>query len=187
MNKRDIVLIGPMGVGKSTIGKLLASHLKLPQRSMDEYRWDYYKEIGYDHEHVKKLDQTEGTFGVYRYWKPFEIHAVERLLEEHSNCVIDFGAGHSVYEDDAYLQRAKDALKPFQYVILLLPSPDKTLCLKCLNGDESDGDAELNRHFIEHKSNYELATHIVYTEGAKPDETLAEVLTLIGELDCSLN
>ncbi|WP_438464410.1 shikimate kinase [Marinomonas sp. PE14-40] len=179
MNKLDIVLIGPMGVGKSTIGKLLASHLKLPQKSMDEYRWDYYKEIGYDQAYARELDQTEGGLSVYRYWKQFEIHAVERLLEEHNNCVIDFGAGHSVYEDDAYLQRAKAALKPFQYVILLLPSPDKALCIKHLNGDEIDEDAELNRHFIEHKSNYELATHIVYTEGATPDETLAEVLKVI--------
>lgn len=78
------------------------------------------------------------------------------------------------------MQRAKDALKPFKYVILLLPSPDKTLCLKCLNGDESDEDAELNRHFIEHKSNYELATHIVYTEGATPEETATEIMQVLG-------
>lgn len=44
----DIILIGPQTAGKSTVGKLLADTLSLPQCSMDEKRWDYYKEIEYD-------------------------------------------------------------------------------------------------------------------------------------------
>jgi shikimate kinase len=44
----DIILIGPIGAGKSTVGSLLAVQLGLPQCSMDERRWHYYKEIGYD-------------------------------------------------------------------------------------------------------------------------------------------
>ena len=44
----DIVLIGPVRSGKSTLGKLLAQRLNLPQVSIDELRWRYYKEVGYD-------------------------------------------------------------------------------------------------------------------------------------------
>ena len=43
-----IILIGPLGAGKSTIGHLLAKKLGLPQCSVDDVRWKYYEEIGYD-------------------------------------------------------------------------------------------------------------------------------------------
>jgi replication-associated recombination protein RarA len=42
----EIILIGPIGAGKSSVAELLSSRLSLPQQSMDERRWDYYKEIG---------------------------------------------------------------------------------------------------------------------------------------------
>jgi shikimate kinase len=100
----DIILIGPISVGKSTVGSLLSQRLGWTQRSMDDLRWDYYQEIGYDEELAKHKRETEGFWGLYRYWKPFEAYAVERLLAEHQQCVIDFGAGHSVYEDAVLFQ-----------------------------------------------------------------------------------
>ncbi|EDX83128.1 hypothetical protein S7335_306 [Synechococcus sp. PCC 7335] len=93
----DIILIGPQTAGKSTVGALLANRLNLPQCSMDEHRWRYYQEIGYDEALAKQKQKTEGARGLIQYWKPFEAYTVERLLLEHTNCVIDFGAGHSVY------------------------------------------------------------------------------------------
>ncbi len=95
----DIILIGPIGAGKSTVGALLADRLHLPQCSMDEHRWDYYREIGYNEELAKHKREIEGFWGIYQYWEPFEAHAVERLLSKYKNCVVDFGSGHSVYED----------------------------------------------------------------------------------------
>jgi hypothetical protein len=41
----DIVLIGPIRSGKSTIGRLLAEQLDVPQISMDALCWDYYNEL----------------------------------------------------------------------------------------------------------------------------------------------
>ena len=35
----DIVLLGPVRAGKSTVGRLLAQRLDLPQISIDEVRW----------------------------------------------------------------------------------------------------------------------------------------------------
>src|SRR3954453_3382277 len=121
---REVVLIGPMGVGKSTQGKLLAEALGLPQCSVDKPRWDFYAEIGFDDKKQREIGEKEGFEGIYRYWKPFEAHAVERLLADHHDCVIDFGAGHSVFETGALFERVRKALEPYPNVVLLLPSPD---------------------------------------------------------------
>src|SRR5512141_136935 len=92
----DIVLIGPVRAGKSTIGKLLAQRLGLPQVSLDAGRRRYYAECGYDEALAKEIRTRGGFLALFLYWQLFDAHAVERLLEEHRRCVIDFGAG--IYE-----------------------------------------------------------------------------------------
>jgi shikimate kinase len=111
-----IILIGAICAGKSTIAQMLSEQLKIPRYELDENRWRIYKEIGYDEQQASKVAKAEGITGIIRYWKPFEAYAVERVLATQSNCVIDFGAGHSVYEDQALFQRVEHALKPFPHV-----------------------------------------------------------------------
>lgn len=179
----DIILIGPQGAGKSTIGKLLADQLGLPQCSMDKLRWDYYKEIGYDEKLAQHKRETEGVWGIIQYWKPFEAHAVERLLSEHQNCVIDFGAGHSVYENASLFRRVETALAPYANVILLMPSPDLEETLQLLNERNKELSEDIrstNNHFVRHPSNYKLAKFTVYTKGKTPEKIRDEILNLVG-------
>lgn len=181
----EIILIGPQGAGKSTIGALLSERLGLPQRSMDTQRWDYYREIGYDDALAQQKRETEGAWGIIQYWKPFEAYAVERLLSEHQNCVIDFGAGHSVYEDALLFERVRRALAPYPNVVLLMPSPDLDETLQILNERNQelpDDIRNTNEHFVRHPSNYELAKLTVYTKGQTPEETGNEILNLLNIL-----
>ena len=178
----DIILIGPQTVGKSTVGGLLAERLGLPQYSMDDERWAYYKEIGYDEALAKKKRETEGAWGIIRYWIPFEAHAVERLLADRTNCVIDFGAGHSVYDDPLLFQRVQKALASYANVVLLLPSSDVEESIHILNErnqDLPDDIRNTNEHFLRHPSNYELAKFTVYTKAKTPQETCSEILRLV--------
>ena len=173
----DIILIGAMGAGKSTIGKLLAQKLELPQVSMDRLRWNYYSEVGWSKEKQKEIADKEGFAGVYRYWKQYDLYAVERLLNEHQDCVIDFGAGHSIYEDDEDFDRARELLATYQ-VVLLLPSPDlneSVAILRQRNQLTIDG-MEVNRFLITHPSNRKLAKQVVYTTGKTPADTRDEIL-----------
>jgi len=177
----EIILIGPIGAGKSTVGKLLSEKLNLPQVEMDELRTKYYIEIGYDEAVAKSKRETEGFWGMYQYWKPFEAHAVERLLSEHKDCVIDFGAGHSVFEDEKLFDRVQKILAPYKNVFLLLPSPDLDESINILNEREEflhEMKPNINEHFIKHHSNYDLAKHIIYTKDKTPEETCEEILHL---------
>ena len=180
--KFEIVLIGPSGCGKSTIAALLSKKLGLPRRSIDEVRWKYYDEIGYDLDVARHKHNQEGFWGLYRYWKPFEAHAVKRLLEDFRDCVFDLGGGNSVYEDDGLFEQVRELLAPYPHVILLLPTPDLDESLQILNARiqyESDSQREVNEHFLRHHSNYDLAKLIVYTKGKTPEETCDEIVKWI--------
>ncbi len=178
----DIILIGPQGCGKSTIGEMLALKLGLPQYSMDTLRWDYYKEIGYDREKADKLLDEKGFYELYKYLKPFDAHAVERIFAEHSGCVIDFGAGHSVYEDDELFRRVEKAMLPYKNVVLLMPTPDKGESVKILNdkwGEDKSSGIDFHEHFVKHHSNYDLAKIIIYIKDKRPEQTCEEILEKI--------
>lgn len=179
-----VILIGPIGAGKSTMGQLLAEKLELTQVSLDDLRFDYYREIGYDEAYAEELRAREGFLPLYRYWKRFEAHAVGRVLEDYSNCVFDFGAGHSVYEDDALFQRVTAILQPYPHVVLILPSPDldeSVAVLREREGEIVDGGVDFHEHFVKHHSNHDLAKIVVYTQGKTPEETCEEILVSINE------
>ena len=183
-----IILIGPMCAGKSTVGKLLADRLGIKGYELDDLRQDYYDEIGYDKKQASEIaNGEEGMMGLIKYWKPFEVYAVERVVSEHQNCVLSFGAGHSVFEDAELFTRVKNALAPFDYIILLLPSPDLDDSVKTLNSRFSNllerevGKVDpkllgLNEHFVKHPSNHQLAKFTIYTQGKSPEDTCNEIL-----------
>jgi shikimate kinase len=182
-----IILIGPISAGKSTIAALLAEKLNVSRISLDDERWKYYDEIGYDKEAVSKAADEHGMLGVLQYWKPFEAHSVKRILEDHRNCVIDFGAGHSVYEDETLFSQVERVLAPYPNVIMLLPSPDPDESIKILNtrfeellmrevGKADPALFEVNAQFVRHPSNYKLAKIVIYTKDKTPDDTCAEII-----------
>src|ERR1700756_5233005 len=118
-----VILIGPMKVGKSTVARLLADSLGLERNGLDKRRWSYFAEMGYDENKARSLAEERGVGAILSYWKPFEVHAVERHLADARDCVIDLGAGYSVQDDPILRERMRRALAPFPNVVLLEPSP----------------------------------------------------------------
>ncbi len=181
---QTIILIGPMGAGKTTIGKLISEQLGLQNVSLDEIRQPYYDEIGYDNAVAKQIHSERGMAGILEYWKPFEAHSVERVLQDYDNCVIDFGAGQSVYDDEALFAKVKMALEPYPNVVLLIPSADKDEAIQALDTRiPPDVPAEIipwykdmNAYFVRHHANTDLAKIVVYTQAKTPDETCDEII-----------
>lgn len=177
----DIVLIGPVGAGKSTVGRLLAQKIGVRQVSLDALCWDYYKEIGFNEQ------KGTGPDGMIA-WQ-FNAHAVERMLSEHSGCVFDFGAGHSVFREEEALARVQTALSTYRNVILLLPSPDTEVSSRVLHERNAHNEwlskfrmqrgYAPNEHFLRHPSNKKLATKVIYTLGRTPEQTCDDIMNAI--------
>lgn len=192
MIRSTVVLIGPMSTGKSTLAKKLAKKLGVPRVELDEVRQRFYQEIGYNEKYASDIVGKEGMRGLIDYWKPYEAHAVERALQVYKDCVIDFGAGHSVYEDQVLFRRVDQALKPYQYVFLILPSPDLDRSVEIVNerfsqllldevGKVDPELLDLNEHFVQHPSNHLLAKKTFYTEGHSASKTCQAMLEWIEE------
>ncbi|MCA9917262.1 MAG: hypothetical protein KC445_04885 [Anaerolineales bacterium] len=183
-----IALIGPMCAGKSSTARLLAQRLEMQYVELDALRWNYYQEIGFDEQMATLLKSSEpGLLQRASYWKPFEAYAVERAVQDYPNCVLDFGAGNGVYEDEALLNRVKQTLAAVPHVFLLLPSPDNEEATAVVNkrfarllqevaGTVSPEALLLNEHFVKHPSSRQLATQIVYTGEQTPAQVCDAIL-----------
>ncbi len=176
--KSEILLIGPIGSGKTTVAELLYMRTMLPHRSMDLLRWGYFEEIGYDRHAAREEFLVGGFWGLYHYWKPFEAYAVKRMLEDFRECIFDFGGSQTVYEDAELFEQVRGLFAPYPHVILLMPSPDKEESINILHARNAYGSEEqlvVNEHFVRHHSNYDLAKHIAYTKDKTPEQTCEEI------------
>jgi len=176
----DIVLIGPVAVGKTTVGRLLAAELAVPLVSMDDHRFDYYREAGYDDELVRRILAAEGPDGVLSYWSRFDPYSIERLLKDHRGSVIDMGGGSTVCDTPEQLARTKAALAPYPNVVLLMPFADRERSLAFLNQrtGHTDRAPHGNSRFVGHPSNDELARMTVLVAGRTPEEVAHAVLSV---------
>lgn len=167
--KNSIILIGPMGSGKSTIGKVLYDKLALPRVSLD------------NREALSDLYQERKNF---KNFKEFEFFLTGTILTNlDTPKIIDFGAGHSVYENPIMFLEMDNLIRRFKNVVLLIPSDDKEESLTILNQRkkiESASEREQdNRHFIYSPCNYELATITQYTKDKEPETITNEIINNI--------
>ncbi|RKD69538.1 shikimate kinase [Sinobaca qinghaiensis] len=181
----SVVMIGPICSGKSTVSALLADMLQSPRCCMDSIRFSYYKELGFSEEKQEHIRKKEGFPGVYQYWKPFEAHAVKRALEDFPDHIHDFGAGHSVQEEQGSASVVKKALHAAE-VFLLLPSPDiekskNILRQQLLHRTHNPAVLDINDYFAEHGMNRELADHIIYTDNKSAQTVGIEIKKILQE------
>jgi hypothetical protein len=180
----SIILIGPFGSGKSTLAELLSERLNMPTESLDRHQ-HYYKEAGHDIDEFKRLQREVSPRAADLYFQTFFPPAVECLLADYPHHIIDLGAGHTVYEDQAAFERVRQALAPFPNVVLVLPSPgpdESVLVLRERAKDKMGGSFFLNSDFdyfsfwVNSPCNATLAKITVYTEGKTPEQTADDVL-----------
>jgi hypothetical protein len=117
----EIILIGPVCTGKSTLAPVLADRLHVPRVSLDQISLTYLEALGYGEATLSNVQQElnqgeatlsnvqQGSLATYRQWEPFFVSAVELLLRKHFDRIIDLGAGHSHYQDLRCLLALKES------------------------------------------------------------------------------
>lgn len=177
-----VVLIGAIGVGKSTVAPLVAERLGREVVDLDDLRGEFYATLDYDNAHADELAQRDGVLALLQYWKPFELALVEHVVGL-PDAVLDFGAGHSHFDDPEQFRRAAAALAP-HHVVLLEPVTDVDESLRLLEArapEEYRGVVvELNENFLRSASNRALADHIVETGARTPVELATTIVELVG-------
>ena len=171
ISDQSILFIGPMGTGKSTISKKIGHELNMPVISLD------------DREKLSQYYSQENTFP---HFKDFEFYLTASVLTNlKMPSIIDFGAGHSIYEKDVMFYEMKKLISKFSNVVYLLPCRDKVESEKILQerlqkrNHFSVSQLQNNHHFLNSGCNEALATIREYTGNKTVDEISQEVLEKI--------
>lgn len=167
----SILLIGPMGSGKSSVSRKLYELTGMNKVSLDDDR--QLKEL---YEHASE----------FKNFKEFEFYLTSSVLTSiNEPTIIDFGGGHSVYENPIMFYEMKKLIKKFKNTFLMLPSKDLNESLRILNERLSsrksniDNASSVNKYFLESKCNYELASYIIHTKDMKVEEIANMILMQI--------
>lgn len=167
--KESIILIGPSGAGKSSVAEELCKMTNMPRLCLDRIA-NKANATG-----LKKNFKSEDEFNC------FMISEVLKSVKEHDEYgIVDFGDGHSVYDDILIFEDVKEMLHPFQNIVLLLPSQDEQKALEIMK-KRSTGDTRNNQKFFESPCNKELATMTIYENGRTPSEVAEEIISRIKE------
>lgn len=121
----EIILVGPMGVGKTTLALHLSEKLGLLNYPIDRLKWYYRFKKGYNLAKGTNILKEKGFQELANYFNDyFDNNDLAQILDEFRGGIFDFGASHSHYDNYSDLLEAKRILAPFPNVILLLPTDD---------------------------------------------------------------
>ena len=179
LDSEPIILIGPLKVGKTTIGKLLAKRLSCSYVSLDNLERSYTETVGFDGDIAATIQAHQGDLAWYTYRRQFFDEAVVQFLAEHNSGVLELGGGHPILPNEEKQSRVNRALEPFGKVILLLPTSDIQESLHILKSRQKAEylNPDLNEEFLKDNRFLELAKFTFYTEGKSPDETCDDIIS----------
>ena len=179
-----IVLIGPMGAGKTTLSRALSEAVGVPYAPLD---WVGFHAMVRDGLDVRAYEADETWADKHRRRMPHLIAAVEDAIRSFPEFLLDFGAGHAHFETEDEQARLRSVLGPLPNVFLVMPCADpaeaEAICLArdkarwAKAGHEWDATrAPYHRAFVRSEAFREVAKHTVLTEGRSVQDCVAEML-----------
>lgn len=139
---------------------------------------------------IANQDKRSGFMNNFKNSDEYNAHMIKKVLEKAKvdgiPGIVDFGAGHSVYEDLQTFNEVKRELKKFSNIILLLPSVNIEESLRIM-AQRSTGNYSTNEKFIMSQCNRELATMTVYENNRNPNQIANEIIENIKERERNNN
>jgi shikimate kinase len=170
-----IVLMGPIGVGKTTQAKLLSKALDAPVCTYDEVKYQYRKNIGFEEEIAESIYENQGLYAMLCYMNEFKSKILGPIVNDHPGHIIDLGGGAQCFDEPHQVELARKAFETIEDVFLLMPSESVTVSQQLLFHFKEK--YPINDYLIEHDSNKILAKKVVYTLHKSPQEVLNELLS----------
>ncbi len=165
-----LVLIGFMGAGKSTLGRLLANRLECPLVDLDQ-------EIARIHGQIHELFSKVGESG----FRAIEHHQLHQILPTLANpAVLALGGG-------AFLQRAnRELLANHGATIIFIDAPFELLRTRIENSSTQRPLARdpkrLRELYEQRRPIYQLAHHTFQSSESDPSELLTSMVQLAKQL-----
>jgi len=123
-----ITLVGPRGVGKSTVGKDLAEKLNFKFIDLDKYMMKYLEEdggiMGYTKKYGEKLNDV--SKGWHKYMKKLKEYIITILFPsiKNENVILDCGGGTTYSEFKEESKQIADFLKSKSTFVLIEADKD---------------------------------------------------------------
>ena len=174
-SNQKIILLGYMGCGKSTVGRLLARQLTLPFVDMDDYLSKIHSRS------VPDLFLEHGELG----FRKLEKIALDDLLASAQASVLSLGGGTPCYAGNM-----QSVIQSTPHTFYLSPSI-LTLCDR-LNSEKEhrpmishltskDKMQEfIAKHIFERKLFYEQANHLLHIQDETPQELVNQIIKKLG-------
>ena len=170
-----IILLGYMGSGKTTVGRLLAKKLALPFVDLDDYLMEKHDcsvpNLFHDHGEIgfRKLEQT----------------ALDNLLSSTHAFVLSLGGGTPCYADNMH-----SVIQSTPHTFYISPSIS-TLCHRLYSAKDHrpmishlTSTDELRdfiaKHIFERRHFYEQANHLLYIQDETPQELVDQIIRKLG-------
>ncbi|MBC8226844.1 MAG: hypothetical protein H8E74_06855 [Gammaproteobacteria bacterium] len=189
LQKDSIILIGPLGTGKSHFARTISDLTGIKNYPIDKLKWYYRFKNGYDLNESTEILKRGGFGDLINYSRQFfGFNELQKILNNFHG-IIDLGASDthvSDYKTFEYLQRL---FSKFSNVFLILPYEDDEKSIELLRSrliERYQNDRQkapvidtylkLNEQFIRPESNRRLAKHIIYSNDRKENEVALEII-----------
>ena len=173
VSNMQIVLVGYMGSGKSTVGRLLAATTGLAFTDLDQYIESR------ESQSIPELFEQLGEL----YFRKREHELLKEFLEEHTNGILALGGGTPCYAGnmDLVLQQTPHVfylqLGVVQLAQRLAPEQQGRPLIAHLSPEELP--EFIGKHLFERNPFYHKAHHVIRVQDQSPQEVAHEILTVL--------
>lgn len=120
-----IVLVGPMGVGKTPIAEMVAERLSIDHVNLDLKEEDRLQ-VGWRQEESLRLTYQQGYPAELEYDAEFAVPLIAHLMEQYPSAVLDCGGDDLLGWTDGQRKKIKNGITALQlkHIVAIFPFSD---------------------------------------------------------------